>query len=91
MSKLKSLTAILAITVLLGFGAGCGGDLVKKLDGLADDACACKDKACAEKVDQKIQDTLEGAKKPSKDDTEKIMKSMAKAGECMAELQVQAK
>lgn len=84
MTKLKSLAAIFAVAGLLGLGAGCGNDLVDKMAELADEACACKDKACAEKVNQKIEDALKDAKEPSKGDAEKIMKSMAKAGECLA-------
>ncbi len=90
MNKLKAFGAIFAVTMLLGFGTGCGSDLVKKLDGLADEACACKDKACAEKVNKNIEEALNAAKEPSKGDTEKIMKSMAKAGGCLAKLQMQA-
>lgn len=90
MSKLKAFGAILTMTVLLGFGTGCGSDLVKKLDGLADEACACKDKACAEKVNKKLDTALSGAKEPSKSDAEQIMKAMARAGECLAKLQTQA-
>jgi hypothetical protein len=84
MTKLKTLGAIFAVSALVGLGSGCGSDLVKKMDELADEACACKDKACAEKVNQKIEDALKGAKEPSKADTEKIMKAMAKTGECLA-------
>ena len=84
MSQLKSLGAALALSMLFVAGSGCGSDLVKKVDKLAEQACACKDKACAETVNKKIDDVLEGAKEPSKEDAEKIMKSMAKAGECLA-------
>ena len=70
MIRLKSLGAILVVAGLLGMG--CGGDLVKKMNELADEACACKDKACAEKVNQKIEDALKDAKEPSKADAEKI-------------------
>ena len=90
MSKLKALGAILTMTVFFSLGTGCGSDLVKKLDGLADEACACKDKACAETVNKKIDGALKGSKQPSKGDAEKIMDSMAKAGECLAKLQIQA-
>jgi len=84
MTRQKLLGAVLAAAGLLSLGAGCGGDLVKKMDKLAEEACACKDKACADKVNQKIEDALKDAKEPSRDDAEKIMKAVAKAGECLA-------
>lgn len=90
MKKLKTFGAILSMTVFLGLGAGCGGDLVGKIDKLADEACACKDMACAEKVQAKLMDLVKDAKEPSKGDQEKIMKSMERMGECMAKLAVPA-
>jgi len=86
MKKLKKLGAMLTMAALLGLGAGCGGDLVKKIDKLADESCACKDMACAEKVQAKLMDIVKDAKEPSKGDQENIMKSMERMGECMAKL-----
>ncbi len=90
MTKLKSILAMLSMTAFLALGSGCGGDLVKKIDKLADEACACKDMACAEKVQSKLMDMVKDAKEPSKGDQENIMKSMERMGECMAKLAIPA-
>jgi hypothetical protein len=86
MKTLKKFGAMLSMAAFLSLGAGCGGDLVKKIDKLADEACACKDMACAEKVQNKLMDLVKDAKEPSKGDQEKIMKSMERMGECMAKM-----
>jgi len=88
MKKIKAITAMFCMTAFLAFGSGCGGDLVKKIDKLADESCACKDMACAEKVQAKLMDLVKDAKEPSKGDQEKIMKSMERMGECMAKLAI---
>jgi hypothetical protein len=86
---MKKLITVLSMTVFFALGASaCGGDLVKKIDKLADEACACKDMACAEKVQGKLMDLVKDAKEPSKGDQEKIMKSMERMGECMAKLAI---
>ena len=88
---MKKLITVLSMTVFFALGASaCGGDLVKKIDKLADEACACKDMACAEKVQAKLMDVLKDAKEPSKGDQEKIMKSMERLGQCMAKLAIPA-
>ena len=85
MKKLKTLGAILSMTAFLGLGAGCGGDLVKKIDKLADEACACKDMKCAEAAQSKLLDMVKDAKEPSKGDQGKRIQAMEARGECMSE------
>jgi hypothetical protein len=64
----------------LVFGVGCH-DAAKDIEKLADRACACKDKACAEKV---VDDFAEFAKanKNAKGDEEKAAKEFGRLMEC---------
>jgi ethanolamine ammonia-lyase small subunit len=72
----------------LVFAASCGkGGLDGKLEELSkikDEACACKDKACADAVNKKMDDAMNGMKEPSADDAKKLMDIMAEAGVCLA-------
>ncbi len=90
MTKLKTIVAMLCMTAFLALGSGCGSDMVTKIDKLADEACACKDLACAEKAQTKILDALKDTKEPSKGDQEKVMKAMEKMGACVAKLAIPA-
>jgi hypothetical protein len=65
--------------------AACGGGEVDKLKKLKDEACACKDKTCADAVNKKMDDVLTGMKKePSADEAKVLMDVMAEAGVCLA-------
>ncbi len=89
MKKLKSIAAILSMSAFLALGAGCGNDLVKKFEDLADEACKCKDAECAKGIGEKMMKILEGVDKddePSKGDQEKIMKAMDKIQKCTTKL-----
>ena len=82
MKKLTGLTFTLAL--LLG---ACGGGSAGKLEKLKDEACACKDKACAEAVDKKLEAEIEKlSSKGEPDDAtkKKIVEVMLEAGECLA-------
>jgi hypothetical protein len=79
MMKLK----LIALSVLLSSAAACGGgadEIVK----LKDEACACKDRACAVAVNKKLDEKIEKMGEPSEGDAKKIMAAMADAGECIA-------
>jgi len=77
MKKLLAI-ALLSLTV-----TACGSD-IDKLSKLKDEACACKDKACADAVNKKMDDAMNGMKEPSADDAKKLMDIMAEAGVCLA-------
>ncbi len=72
-------------TILLSlvcvFGLGCT-DASKKLDELADRACACKDKACADKV---IDDLVSFMKdnKNARGDEDKAKAAGQRLGQCV--------
>ena len=72
-------TWLLAIVFAVG-AVGCH-DASKDIEKLADRACACKDKACAEKV---IDDLVEFAKhnKNAKGDEDKAAKAAERMMEC---------
>jgi ethanolamine ammonia-lyase small subunit len=74
---------LLAIALLSMFATACGSD-VDKLTKLKDEACACKDKACADAVNKKMDDTMSGMKEPSADDAKKLMDVMGQAAVCLA-------
>ncbi|MFT3698582.1 MAG: hypothetical protein QM831_35885 [Kofleriaceae bacterium] len=76
---------LLLITTMMF--AACGGGDVGKLKKLADDACACKDKACADKVNKEMDEVVNGMKKePSEAEAKDLMEAMTKAGVCLAKL-----
>lgn len=72
-------TLLLSLACVLSFGCS---DATKKLEGLADRACACKDKACADKV----VDDLVAFMKDNKDargDQEKAKAAGQRLGQCV--------
>jgi ethanolamine ammonia-lyase small subunit len=74
---------LIIISLLSVFATACGSD-IDKLGKLRDEACACKDKACADAVNKKMDDMMTGMKEPSADDAKKLMDIMAEAGVCLA-------
>jgi len=74
---------LLAIALLSLTFTACGSD-IDKLSKLKDEACACKDKTCADAVNKKMDDAMNGMKEPSADDAKKLMDIMAEAGVCLA-------
>ena len=79
-----------SLALLLG---ACGGGGADKLGKLKDEACACKDKACGDAVNKKMDEAMAqmekdmGGKEPDEATTAKIMSSMLEAGQCLSKLQ----
>lgn len=76
---------------IFAIAAGCSkGVDVGKLDSLKNEACACKDKACGDAVNKKMDDAMEemakGGKEPDEDTQKKLMTVMTEAGICLAKL-----
>jgi hypothetical protein len=85
MQKFKSIILAVSLSVV---AFGCGNKGFAALEKLGDEACACKDKACAEAVNKKLDEAMKEAAKggePSADDAKKLMATMEKAGKCLAE------
>jgi hypothetical protein len=62
--------------------AGCGKDITKDMEALADKACACTDKDCATKVlDDLVK--LGSDNSNARGDQEKLAKAAQKFGECV--------
>ena len=74
----------------LAMFAACGGGDAGELGKLKDEACACKDKACGEAVNKKLDAAIEKMGKDGKEPDEatqaKIMSVMMEAGQCLAKL-----
>ncbi len=82
---------VFVMSTLLALGAAaCGSKGSDKLDKLKDEACACKDKACAEDVNKRMDSAMEdlvkefGDKEPDEATQKKIAGSMMEAGLCLA-------
>ena len=83
---MKKLSILISLSFVLA-SAACGGKGdVDELRKLKEDACACKDKACAEAVNKKLDDKMSKMKEPSKEDADTIAQLMVGAGLCIAKL-----
>ena len=80
---------VFVMSTLLALGA-CGSKGSDKLEKLKDEACACKDKACATEVNKKMDDAVEdlakefGDKEPDEATQKKLAGTMMEAGLCLA-------
>ena len=73
---------ILAVLALLG---ACSNETVRKVEALADRACACTDAACADGVEKEYYALLkEGQKRGSEDDRDKVEDAYNRMRECIA-------
>ncbi len=70
----------LALGTLLA--VGCSGDTNRKLDEIADRACACADAACAKKAGEELAAWMKEAK-GSRGDRGKAEQSFARATSCL--------
>src|SRR5688572_18597649 len=94
----KLMIALLAAMSLLTFGCkkkgGAAGEAVAKMEGFSKDMCACKDKACVDKVNEDMTKWgTEMAKtagkaddKPDPDLAKKSADIMTKYTECMTKI-----
>lgn len=89
MNNLRSLALALVALPALACDSG-GGEYVKKMESFAEQACACKDTACATKVSQEQADWLSKnaatAAKLDAKDAEKIGAATTKMSECVTKL-----
>ncbi len=82
--------ATLTLALFLGATAACGNGGLDKLSKLKDEACACKDKACADDVNKRIDAEVEEmgkGKEPDEATAKKLMEIMTEAGVCIAKHQ----
>jgi hypothetical protein len=59
------IAALLTLTLSL---AACGKTVVQQVEALADETCACKDKACVEAVKAKMDEIKKTVEKPAEAD-----------------------
>ena len=85
MKRLK-LMAVLLLGVGLGaLAGGCSNETVKRVKGLADEACACTDAACGDAVEKKyLAMVKEGQKRGTEDDRKEVEAAYARMRECIA-------
>ncbi len=94
----KLMIAFLAVGSLFAF-AGCkkkggGGDTVEKMEGFQKQMCDCKDKACADKVQEEMtkwgtemaKNAGDKGEKPDPEMVKKTTEIMGKYTECMTKL-----
>jgi hypothetical protein len=82
--------ATLTLALLLGATACNKGVDLDKISKLKDEACACKDKACADDVNKRIDaavDEMGKGKEPDEATAKKLMEIMTEAGVCLAKHQ----
>jgi hypothetical protein len=82
----RFVSLVFAVGLGVAAGAGCSDQRVGKLDKLADRACACQDKACAEQVAQDFHDFLsEGMKdRVSEEAKKELGRATHRLGTCVA-------
>jgi hypothetical protein len=84
---------LIGIVFAAALAVGCGKGGVGEIEKLKDEACACKDKACGDAVNKKLDDAVEkmakemGGKEPDEATAGKLMAAMMQAGECLSKLQ----
>ncbi len=65
--------------------AACSNETVRKVEALADEACACTDAACADGVEKEYYALLkEGQTRGSEGDREKVESAYGRMRECIA-------
>ena len=79
---LKSFAGIVVVSFSLAACGGGAGDI----KALAKEACACKDKACGEAVNKKMDKALE--KITTEDEAKKAAEAIGEAAVCLGKLGV---
>jgi hypothetical protein len=71
------------VTLLLWLAVGCKDELTRNLSSLADRACACTDRACAEKARADLDALLRDFTEPPKSNATRIAALLSKASACI--------
>lgn len=78
-----SILAAGALALALAAG-GCGNETVDKVTGMADQACACREAACADKVEKDFWDFVKaGQKQGSQSDRDEVQAQYKRMRECL--------
>ena len=67
---------------------GCGKTLVQQVEGFADEACACKDKACIEAVGKKMDELEKKVDKPADADKPALEAAMSRMQKCAMKIEL---
>jgi hypothetical protein len=76
------LLRLITLVTLSASLAACGKTVVQQVEALADEACACKDKACIEGVKQRMDELKKTEKKPSDADRPAIETAGKRMQQC---------
>lgn len=73
------------IGLVLVLLAACSNETVRKVEALADKACACTDAACADAVEKEYYALVkQGQKRGSEDDREDVEAAYGRMRDCIA-------
>ncbi|MBA3391979.1 MAG: hypothetical protein H0T89_05005 [Deltaproteobacteria bacterium] len=75
---------LLGVSMLLALSLGACGDAADDIAKLSKEACACKDKACGDAVNKKLDAAIE--KLSSEADLKKAAGPLGEAGMCLGKL-----
>jgi hypothetical protein len=79
---------IIALITLSFSLAACGKTVVQQVEGFADEACACKDKACIEAVGKKMDDLKSKVEKPADADKPALEAAMKRMQKCVMTIEL---
>lgn len=73
----------LLCAVLLGLGA-CSNEVVKKVGEMTDRACACRDAACADKIEKEYYELAKTPAKGTQGERDEVKEHYNRMRECIA-------
>ncbi len=79
------IVALLTLSLSL---AACGKSVVQQVEALADETCACTDKACVEAVGAKMKELKSKVEKPSDADKPAIEAAGKRMAQCAMKIEL---
>ena len=79
---------ILAILVLPFTLVACGKSVVQQVEALADETCACTDKACVEAVGARMKALKETSEKPADADKPALEAALSRMQQCAMKIEL---
>lgn len=79
---------IIALVSLSLTLAACGKSVVENVEALADETCACKDKACVEAVGARVKELKSKEEKPSDADKPALEAALSRMQQCAMKIEL---